>query len=108
MSAVVICVVIGVVIGAVESWNHTHTHARTHARTHVRTDSHTFFLGVEFETVERILFNCNILPKSSQKNTADSVSSNPSFQVQEDGPGFDSPTANYLSIPAYYSLQYKH
>ena len=81
--------------GIVES----HTHARPHARTHVRTDSHTFFLGVEFETVERILFNCNILPKSSQKNTADSVSSNPSFQDQEDGPGFDSPTAVRCKIP---------
>ena len=93
MSALVICVVIGVVIGAVESHTHTHTH---------------IFFGVGFETVERILFNCNILPKSSQKNTADSVRSNPSFQDQEDGPGFDSPTAKLLSIPAYYSLQYKH
>ena len=95
MSAVVICVAIGVVIGAVESHTHTHTH------THI-------FVGVGFETVEQIFFNCNIFQKSSQKNTADCVCSNPSFQDQEDGPGFDSPTANFFSIPPYYSLQYKH
>ena len=55
--------------GIVES--HTRTHARTHAHTH--THKH-ISLGVGFETVEQIFFNCNIFQKSSQKNTADSVS----------------------------------
>ena len=53
------------------------SNTRTHARTHART--HTFLGG--FETVERTFFNCNILQKSSEKTTADSVRSNPSINV---------------------------
>ena len=65
--------------GVVESWNYTHT--RTHARTHARTNTQThIFLG-GLETVERIFLNCNILQKSSEKTTADSVRSNPSINA---------------------------
>ena len=68
-------------------WNlgiiHTHarTHARAHAHAHAHAHTHThIFLG-GFETVERIFFNCNILQKSSEKTTADSVRSNPSINA---------------------------
>ena len=53
-------------------------------------------LGGGFEQnpiFERILFYCNILQKSFQKTTTDSIRSSHSFQDQEDGPGFDSSKA---------------
>ena len=53
-------------------------------------------LGGGFERnpiFERILFYCNILQKSFQKTTTDSIRSSHSFQDQEDGPGFDSSKA---------------
>ena len=63
--------------GVVESWNYTH--ARTHARTHAQTRRRTYFwVGSKLLSE---FFLTNILQKSSEKTTADSVRSNPSINA---------------------------